>query len=68
MNAMSDEDTRSFKCPPNAIGTSLKIKLKTKYWMMLELCEVQILGKGIAMYVMVLRIRIHLFQVKTHIQ
>ena len=51
-NAMSDEDTRSFKCAQNTIGTSLKIKLKSKPKIILELCEVQILGKGIVMYIL----------------
>jgi len=54
MNAMSDEDTKSFKCPQDTIGTSLKIRLQSKHGIILELCEVQILGKGTVMYMMIL--------------
>jgi len=45
-NAMSKEDTKSFRCEPDAIGTSLKITLPGTF-KVLQLCEVQILGKGI---------------------
>ena len=46
INAMSKEDTKSFRCEPNARGMSLVITMRGTD-KILELCEVQILGKGI---------------------
>jgi hypothetical protein len=49
---MLEEDTQSFRCEPKAIGTSITIKLPGGF-KTLEICEVQILGKGNVMYVMI---------------